>query len=189
VICCKCRAELTLPWRVSSILASCPRDAGSSGRCALLINLRLQGSFDLGYFLFTAKLLLHPADDDLRGEVGVGDDVAFRCLKANAAICASGVGAVVGVNRVMHRDDDAIGCVALHLGNAPGGGSGRQSGGSHEMISDGDSVPELGAEVSKVTGPSWCEQPDPDVKGTTQSQPQLAGLPKLRCELGLPEGL
>jgi hypothetical protein len=67
----------------------------------------------------------------------------------------------------MHRDDDAIGCVALHLGNAPGGGSG-----SHEMISDGDSVPELGAEGSKVTGPSWCEHPDPDVKGTTRSQEQ-----------------
>jgi hypothetical protein len=33
------------------------------------------------------------------------------------------------------------------------------------MISDGDSVPELGAEGSKVTGPSWCEHPDPDVKG------------------------
>jgi hypothetical protein len=35
------------------------------------------------------------------------------------------------------------------------------------MISDGDSVPELGAEVSKVTGPSWCEHPDPEEKGTT----------------------
>jgi hypothetical protein len=32
------------------------------------------------------------------------------------------------------------------------------------MISDGDSVPELGAEASK---PSWCEHPDPDVKGDT----------------------
>ena len=35
------------------------------------------------------------------------------------------------------------------------------------MISDGDSVPELGVEASKVTGPGWCERPDPDVKGTT----------------------
>jgi hypothetical protein len=35
------------------------------------------------------------------------------------------------------------------------------------MISNVDSVPELGVEVSKVTGPSWCEHPDPDVKGVT----------------------
>ena len=35
------------------------------------------------------------------------------------------------------------------------------------MISDGDSVPELGVEVSKVTGPSWCEQPGTLEKGVT----------------------
>jgi hypothetical protein len=46
-----------------------PRHTSSSGGCALLINLCLQGGFDLFYFLFTAKLLLHPADDDFRGEV------------------------------------------------------------------------------------------------------------------------
>ena len=67
----------------------------------------------------------------------------------------------------MNHDHNFVAGMPFHLGNAPGGGSGRQSGGSHEMISDGDSVPELGVEASKVTGPSWCEHPDPDVKGTT----------------------
>jgi hypothetical protein len=79
----------------------------------------LQGSFDLFYFLFTAKLLLHPADDDFRGEVGVGDDVAFRRLKANAAICASGIGAVVGVDRVMNSKDNTVSEDALKLRDIP----------------------------------------------------------------------
>jgi hypothetical protein len=67
----------------------------------------------------------------------------------------------------MHRDDDAIGCMPFHLGDAPGGGSGRQSGGSHGIISDGDSVLRLGVEASKTSGPSWCEQPGTLEKGVT----------------------
>jgi hypothetical protein len=45
--------------------------------------------------------------------------------------------------------------VPLHLGDAPGVLSGRQSGGSHEIVSDGDSVPELSAEVKVTTGLRW----------------------------------
>jgi hypothetical protein len=41
----------------------------SGGGCALLINLFLERRRNLGYFLFTAELVLHPADDDFRGEV------------------------------------------------------------------------------------------------------------------------
>jgi hypothetical protein len=48
------------------------------------------------------------------------------------------------------------------------------------MISDGDSVPELGVEASKVTGPGWCEHPDPDVKGTTMLPEQIGGILRLQ---------
>ena len=67
----------------------------------------------------------------------------------------------------MNHDHNSVAGMPFHLGDAPGGGSGRQSGGSHGMISDGNSVLRLGVEASKVTGPGWCEHPDPDVKGTT----------------------
>jgi hypothetical protein len=45
----------------------------------------------------------------------------------------------------VHREHDAISGVAFHLGDAPG-----VFGACHEIISDGDSVLELGAE-EKVT--------------------------------------
>jgi hypothetical protein len=121
-----------------------PRHTSSSGGCALLINLFLERGFDLGYFLFTAKLVLHPADDDFRGEVGVGDHVAFRLLQSDRAVSASGVGAVVGIDGVVRGEHNPVSGVALKLGNVP------DRGGSHEIISDGGSVPELGVEASKT---------------------------------------
>ena len=35
------------------------------------------------------------------------------------------------------------------------------------MISNVDSVPELGAEASKTSGPNWCKQPGTLEKGVT----------------------
>jgi hypothetical protein len=70
-------------------------------------------------------------------------------LKADAAVCASGIGAVVGVDRVMNSKDNTVSEDALKLGDIP------NSCGSHGMISDGGSVLELGAEASKT---SSCQQ-------------------------------
>jgi hypothetical protein len=46
----------------------------------------------------------------------------------------------------MHGKNNPVSSVALHLGDAPG-----VLGGSHEIVSDGDSVPELGVEVKVTT--------------------------------------
>jgi hypothetical protein len=70
---------------------------------------------DFFNLLVTAKLGFRPADDDFLREVGVRDDVAFRRLKADAAICASGIGAVVGVDRVMNSKDNTVSEDALNF--------------------------------------------------------------------------
>ena len=68
---------------------------------------------------------MHPTDDDLGGEVGVGDDVIrVRLFQANGAICASGVGAVVGIYGVVGGVDDAVSGVTLKLGDGPSSGGG-----------------------------------------------------------------
>ena len=132
----------------------------------MLVDLALKCGRD-GFNLLFTELVLHPADDDLGGEVSKRDDVVFRSFQADRAVSTSRVGAVVGIYGVVGSKNNPVSGVTLKLGNVPDrGGSGRQSGGSHGMISDGDSVPELGVEVSKVTGPSWCEHPDPEEKGT-----------------------
>lgn len=80
---------------------------------------------------------MHPTDDNLGSEVDVGDDVIrVRLFQADGAICASGVGAVVGIYGVVGGVDDAVSGVTLKLGDVPSSGS------SHEKISDGTIVVE-----------------------------------------------
>jgi hypothetical protein len=69
--------------------------------------------------------------------------------------------------------------LTFHLGNAPGGGGGNRHGFNNKKVKVWCNLfnrPVARLLVSKVTGPSWCEHPDPDVKGTT-------GLQGLRAEL------
>ena len=95
------------------------------GRCGLLIQLRLKCGLDGGY----VQLGLRPADDQLRGQVGVGDEVIFRLLQVDGAIGGAGIGAVIGSHGVMHGEDDAIGGVAGKVGDGPGVGGGHGGGG------------------------------------------------------------
>jgi hypothetical protein len=66
------------------------------------------------------------------------------CSRPTAAVSASGVGAVVGIDGVVRGEHNPVSGVALKLGDIP------NSCGSHGMISDGGSVLELGAEASKT---------------------------------------
>jgi hypothetical protein len=62
----------------------------------------LQSRFNFFYLVGAAKALLYPTNDNARGEVGVGDDVIWVGLfQADGAVCASGVGAVVGIYGVV----------------------------------------------------------------------------------------
>ena len=98
----------------------------------MLVDLALKCGRD-GFNLLFTELVLHPADDDLRRERSEGDDVVLRSIKPDAAICASRVGAVVGVYGVVGSKNNPVSGVTLKLGNIPGDGS---SGGGHWKISD-----------------------------------------------------
>jgi len=56
--------------RLAVSLAS-PRHTSRLGRSGLLIQLRLECGLDLSNLLIAAELVLHPADDDLWGQVAV----------------------------------------------------------------------------------------------------------------------
>jgi hypothetical protein len=86
---------------------------------ALLVELGLKGGLDFGN-LFFAELFLDPADDDLLGEIGKGNQVILGAFKAETAIGPCGVGAVVGVDGVVSREDLAVCGLALQLSNVPG---------------------------------------------------------------------
>jgi len=88
----------------------------------LLVNLALKCGRD-GFNLLFTELVLHPADDDLRRERSEGDDVVFRSFKADAAICASRVGAVVGIYGVVGSKNNPVSGVTLKLGDGPNSGS------------------------------------------------------------------
>ena len=91
----------------------------------LLVKLRLQCSFDFGHLIIAAETLFYPADDDLGGEVGVGDDFIWvGLLQADGAISASGLGAVVGIYGVVYGRDDSVSGVTLKLGDGPSSGGG-----------------------------------------------------------------
>ena len=102
----------------------------------MLVNLALKCGRD-GFNLLFTELVLHPADNDLRREVGVGDDVVFRSFKADAAVSTSRVGAVVGIYGVVDRKHNRVSGVTLKLGDVPSDGS---SGGGHWKISDREIV-------------------------------------------------
>ena len=87
----------------------------------LLIELGLQRSFDLGHLLL-AKLVLDPTDDDLFGQISKRHHLALGALQAKAAIGASGIGAVVGINGVVGGEDIAVSGFTLQLGDLPGEG-------------------------------------------------------------------
>jgi len=48
-----------------------PRHTSRLGRSSLFIQLRLECGLDLSNLLIAAELVLHPADDDLWGQVAV----------------------------------------------------------------------------------------------------------------------
>ena len=63
---------------------------------------------------------MHPTDDNLGGEVGVGDDVIrVRLFQANGTVSGSGVGAVVGIYGVVGGVDDAVSGMTLKLSDVP----------------------------------------------------------------------
>jgi len=97
-----------------------PRQATGFGGLVLLINLGLQSSFDLGNLLIAAKLVLDPTDHDVERKVGVGDQFAFGALKADAAIGAGAVGAVVGGHGVVNGVHIAVAGFTLQVGDCPG---------------------------------------------------------------------
>ena len=70
------------------------------------------------------QLALHPADYQLRCQVGVRDHVAFRLLQADGAVGGAGVCAVVGGKGPVHGVDDAVSRGALKIGDGPGVGGG-----------------------------------------------------------------
>ena len=97
-----------------------PRQPSRLGRSSLLIQLRLECGLDRRHI----QLALHPADYQLRCQVGVWDDVALRLLQADGAIGRTGVGAVVGRHGVVHGEDDAVNRGAVAGGDGPGVGGG-----------------------------------------------------------------
>ena len=92
-----------------------------------MIKLLLQGGLDFVNLFVTAKGFLDPADYELFGEVGVGDQV-FGALKSNRAIGSAGVSAVVGIDGVVGSENKAVSGFPLQLCNLPGEGGF----GSHE---------------------------------------------------------
>ena len=97
-----------------------PRHPSRFSRCSLFIQLGLKCGLDGGY----VQLGLHPADEQLRGQVGVGDDVAFRLLQADAAIGGAGIGAVVGGQGPVDHDHNSVSGGAVEVGDGPGVGGG-----------------------------------------------------------------
>ena len=91
----------------------------------MLIQLSLKHTFDRWH----VQPVPHPTDNDLGGQVGVGDDVTLRLLQANGAVGGAGIGAVGGGNGVVDGRDDAISRVALKVGNGPGKCGGHGGGG------------------------------------------------------------
>ena len=125
-----------------------PRHPSSLGWSGLLIQLRLKCSLDCGH----VQLVLHPADHDLRRQVGVGDDVALRLLQADGAVGGAGIGAVVGSHGPVHGEDDAVSRVAFEVGDGPGVGGGH--GGGHGGDGVVGSGVDLGSDNPK--GPQFC---------------------------------
>jgi hypothetical protein len=69
----------------------------------LLIKLRLQCSFDFTD-LFSTEVILHPADHDFLGQIGIGNHVVgFGLFQPHAAVGAAAVGAVVGVDGIVNQ--------------------------------------------------------------------------------------
>ena len=86
----------------------------------LFINLGLQRRLDLGHFFRAAEFVFDPADDDLGGEVGVGNHrLGVGLLQADGAVGAGFVGAVVGVHGVVYRHHGTVGRMPFHLSNLP----------------------------------------------------------------------
>jgi hypothetical protein len=86
----------------------------------LLIELLLERSFDFTN-LFGAEVILDPADHDFLGQIGVGNHVAgFGLLQSHAAVRRAAVRAIVGGNRVVHREHHPVRGVVLHVGDGPG---------------------------------------------------------------------
>jgi len=97
-----------------------PRHTSRLGRSSLFIQLILECGLDSRH----VQLGLGPADHQLRCQVSVGDDVAFRLLQADGAVGGADVGAVVGGNGVVDGEDDAVSRGALKVGDGPGVGGG-----------------------------------------------------------------
>ena len=106
----------------TSLCAYChglPGDASSLGGSALLINLILQGSFYFGN-LVSAKCFLDPGHHFGLGQIGKRDQV-LGALETDAAVCASRVGIVFGVDGVVGGEYKTIGGFAFKVGDSPGG--------------------------------------------------------------------
>ena len=78
---------------------------------------------DFSDFFVAANGFLDPADDFGFGQVCVRDQVV-GALKTDAAVGATGVGAVVGIHGVVSSEHEAVVGFALKSVDAPGEGGG-----------------------------------------------------------------
>lgn len=92
----------------------------------LLIQLALESGFDLGDFFVAAEGFLDPADHGVFREVAVGNQIV-GALKADAAVGATGVGAVISIHGVVSGKHEAVIGLALEGVDTPNkvGGHGK----------------------------------------------------------------
>ena len=92
----------------------------------LLIQLALESAFDFGNLFVTTEGFLDPADHGVLLELVVRDEVV-RAFKTDAAVCTTGVGAVISVHGVVSGKNEAVVGFALKGVDTPNkvGGHGK----------------------------------------------------------------